>query len=108
MANHLSQCNCRKSAPRKLATRYLTKERAHDDFAPPGQFSMRPASGDAFKRKRDNGAAGRGPFAPPDTNKTRGYKTRGMRRGARVAPAPGVILTITYILITPHPTHAVD
>jgi len=38
MANHLSQCNCRKSAPRKLATRYLTKERAHDDFAPPGQF----------------------------------------------------------------------
>ena len=108
MANHLSQCNCRKSAPRKLATRYLTKERGHDDFAPPGQFSMRPASGDAFRRKRDNGAAGRVPFAPLDSNKTRGYKRGVMMRGARVAPALVVILTIANILITPDPTDGVD
>src|SRR5258706_11049917 len=104
MANHLLQCNCRKSAPRKLATRNLTKERAHDDFAPPGQFSMRPASGDAFKRKRDNGAAGRGPFAPLDSNKTPGYKSGVMMRGARGAPAPVVILIIAYIFITPDST----
>jgi len=48
----------------ELATRYLTKERAHADFAPPEQFFDAPCAGDAFRRKRTNGAAGRFPSRP--------------------------------------------
>ncbi len=108
MANRITQCDLGKSAPRKLTAGHFGKARPNNDFAPLGQLAVRPTADDALKRKRNNGAAGRGPFALLDINKSQRYKLGLMMQWAKVALALVVIFTIAYILITADPTDDVD
>jgi len=66
---------------------------------------MRPAAADdAFKSKLDNYASRGAPAVLLDRNKSRSYKLCPMMRCARVALAVVVILSISYVLITPDPS----
>jgi len=108
MANQITPRDRGKSAHRKLATRHLTEELAHDDFVLLTQLAMRPAAADdAFKSKLDNYASRGAPAVLLDRNKSRSYKLCPMMRCARVALAVVVILSISYVLITPDPSEDV-
>jgi hypothetical protein len=104
MADQITQRNRRKGAHPQLPTMQLSKDRAHDDFAPLAQLAIRPTVGAAFKSKRDNHASRRVPIVLLNTRKSLGYNRALMMQWARVALALVVIFSIAYVLITPDPT----